>query len=85
MKFTVADPFAHLRIEENDGDRLNDGTHIIYVNGATRSATEIGRLVHDLLCPAWRSWKLHLLGAEIPRKRSVGVQRDIYVVPNVAA
>ena len=24
---------------------------IVYVNGATRSATEIGRLVHDLLCP----------------------------------
>lgn len=31
-------------------DRLNDGTHIIYVNGATQSATEIGKLVHDLLC-----------------------------------
>ena len=29
---------------------LCDGTHIIYVNGATRSATEVGRLVHDLLC-----------------------------------
>lgn len=38
-------------VEENDGDRLNDGTHIVYVNGVTRSATEIGRLVHDLLCP----------------------------------
>jgi hypothetical protein len=45
------DVYSYLRIEENDGDRLNDGTHIIYVNGATRSATEIGRLVHDLLCP----------------------------------
>ena len=29
---------------------MNDGTHIIYVNGATRSNTEIGKLVHDLLC-----------------------------------
>ena len=45
------DVYSYLRIEENDGDRLNDGTHIIYVNGATRSATEIGRLVHDLQCP----------------------------------
>jgi len=27
-----------------------NGTHIIYVNGATRSATEIGKLVHDLRC-----------------------------------
>lgn len=45
------DVYSYLRIEENNGDRLNDGTHIIYVNGATRSATEIGRLVHDLLCP----------------------------------
>ena len=32
------------------GKRLRDGTHIIYVNGATRSETEIGKLVHDLLC-----------------------------------
>ena len=29
---------------------FGDGAHIIYVNGATRSATDIGRLVHDLLC-----------------------------------
>jgi len=39
-----------LRIEERNGDRLDDGTHIVYVNGETRSATEIGKLVHDLLC-----------------------------------
>jgi len=44
------DVYSYLRIEEHNGDRLNDGTHIIYVNGATRSATEIGRLVHDLQC-----------------------------------
>ena len=34
-------------------DRLlifRDGTHIIYVNGATRSKSEIGKLVHDLTC-----------------------------------
>ena len=42
--------YPYLRIEEHNGDRLHDGTHIIYVNGATRSETEIGKLVHDLLC-----------------------------------
>ena len=44
------DAYSYLRIEERNGDRLHDGTHIVYVNGATRSATEIGKLVHDLLC-----------------------------------
>ena len=29
---------------------FGDGAHIIYVNGATQSASDIGRLVHDLLC-----------------------------------
>ena len=37
-------------IRQMGGKEFGDGTHIIYVNGATRSATEIGRLVHDLLC-----------------------------------
>ena len=38
------------KIEELSCGNFGDGTHIIYVNGATRSATEIGKLVHDLLC-----------------------------------
>ena len=42
--------YSYLRMEEHSGKRLRDGTHIIYVNGATRSDTEIGKLVHDLLC-----------------------------------
>ena len=42
--------YSYLRMEEHSGKRLDDGTHIVYVNGAARSATEIGRLVHDLLC-----------------------------------
>ena len=42
--------YSYLRMEEHSGKRLRDGTHIIYVNGATRSETEIGKLVHDLLC-----------------------------------
>ena len=32
------------------GCRCGDGADIIYVNGATRSASEVGRLVHDLQC-----------------------------------
>ncbi len=38
------------KIEELSCGNFGDGTHIVYVNGATRSATEIGKLVHDLLC-----------------------------------
>ena len=44
------DAYSYLRMEERSGKRLHDGTHIVYVNGATRSETEIGKLVHDLLC-----------------------------------
>ena len=42
--------YVYDRTEKVTGEHLGDGTHIIYVNGATRSATEIGKLVHDLLC-----------------------------------
>ena len=44
------DVYVYDRTEKKSCKSLGDGTHIIYVNGATRSATEIGRLVHDLLC-----------------------------------
>jgi len=37
-------------IRQMGGREFGDGTHIIYVNGATRSTSAIGRLVHDLLC-----------------------------------
>ena len=42
--------YSYSRIEESSGRRLHDGTHIIYVNGATKSKTEIGKLMHDLRC-----------------------------------
>ena len=42
--------YVYDRTERKSGKRLGDGTHIIYVNGATRSETEIGKLIHDLLC-----------------------------------
>ena len=44
------DAYSYQRRDDDTGDCLGDGTHIIYVNGATRSETEIGKLVHDLLC-----------------------------------
>ena len=44
------DAYSYLRTEERSGKRLHDGTHIIYVNGATRSESDIGRLMHDFLC-----------------------------------
>ena len=44
------DVYVFNRVDKDDGFELCDGTHIIYVNGATRSNTEIGKLVHDLLC-----------------------------------
>ena len=37
-------------IEELDYGSFGDGTHIIYVNGAVRSSSDIGKLVHDFLC-----------------------------------
>ena len=45
------DMYLFDRVDKDDGLELCDGTHIIYVNGATRSETAIGKLVHDLLCP----------------------------------
>ena len=37
-------------IEELDHGSFGDGTHIIYVNGATHSESDIGKLMHDFLC-----------------------------------
>jgi len=33
-----------------DGEPFNDGEHILYVNGAYRGDTEIGKLMHDFCC-----------------------------------
>ena len=37
-------------IRQMRGKKFGDGSHIVYVNGATRSETAIGKLVHDLRC-----------------------------------
>ena len=44
------DVYVFNRMDKDDGLELRDGTHIVYVNGATRSETEIGKLMHDLRC-----------------------------------
>jgi hypothetical protein len=37
-------------VRQMRGKEFGDGTHIVYVNCAAQSASDIGRLVHDLLC-----------------------------------
>ena len=37
-------------VRELGGRTFGDGTHIIYVNGATHSKSDIGKLMHDFLC-----------------------------------
>ena len=44
------DVYVYDRTENVSGEHLGDGTHIIYVNGATRSKSDIGKLMHDFLC-----------------------------------
>ena len=44
------DMYVFDRVDKDDGQELGDGTHIIYVNGATRSTSDIGKLVHDFQC-----------------------------------
>ena len=44
-------PIYHAdRIVAETGKRLGDGTHIIYVNGAYRDDSPIGKLMHDFSC-----------------------------------
>ena len=43
------DTYSYQR-RDDMGECLGDGTHIIYVNGATRSKSDIGKLMHDFLC-----------------------------------
>ena len=43
------DTYSYQR-RDDMGECLGDGTHIIYVNGATHSKSDIGKLMHDFLC-----------------------------------
>ena len=44
------DVYSFDRVDKDTGLELCDGTHVIYVNGATRSESDIGKLMHDFLC-----------------------------------
>ena len=44
------DYYSYQRRDDETGKRLCDGTHIIYVNGAAQSTTDIGKLMHDMRC-----------------------------------
>ncbi|MCI8284054.1 MAG: Rpn family recombination-promoting nuclease/putative transposase, partial [Firmicutes bacterium] len=44
-------PVYHInRFIEETGERFDDGSHILYVNGSYRDETPIGKLMHDFSC-----------------------------------
>ena len=59
--------YAYDRMEKTSGRILGDGTHIIYVNGATRSESDIGRLVHDLQCRDVSEMHFDILKRQVDR------------------
>ena len=44
------DVYSYQRRDDETGKMLCDGTHIIYVNGAAQSTSDIGKLMHDMRC-----------------------------------
>ena len=72
------DMYAFDRMDKDDGLELCDGTHIIYVNGATRSETDIGKLVHDLLCSDASEMHFDVLRKQVSQfKNSEEGRRDM--------
>lgn len=54
-------PIYHInRVIEETGESFDDGSHIIYVNGAYRDDTPLGKLMHDFSCsnPADMNYKV---------------------------
>ena len=44
-------PIYHIeRVIQENGERFEDGAHIIYVNGRNEEETRLGRLMHDMRC-----------------------------------
>ena len=57
-KFKVGYPIYHEeRFVKETGKPVNDGSHIIYVNGAYKGNDNIGRLIKDFYCT--RSADMH--------------------------
>ena len=66
-------PLYHfVRREEKEGGRnLNDGSHIVYVNGANRAAgTALGDLMHDLFCRDPAQMRLAQLAQAVQRYKT---------------
>ena len=59
--------YTFCRRENATGVDLGDGTHIVYVNGAARSASDIGKLVHDLQCPDVGKMHFDILKKQVGR------------------
>ena len=44
-------PIYHIeKVIQENGERFEDGAHIIYVNGRNEEETRLGRLMHDMRC-----------------------------------
>ena len=71
------DAYAYDRTENVSGERLGDGTHIIYVNGATRSKSDIGRLMHDFLCSNAAEMYFEILKKRISQFKNSDERRRI--------
>ena len=69
--------YVYDRTEKVSGERLGDGTHIIYVNGATRSESDIGKLVHDLLCPDASAMYFEVLRKQVSQFKNSEAGRHV--------
>ena len=69
--------YVYDRTEKVSGERLGDGTHIIYVNGATRSESDIGKLVHDLLCPDASAMYFEVLRKQVSQVKNSEAGRHV--------
>jgi len=59
-------PIYHAdRMVAETGNPLGDGTHIIYVNGAYRDDSSIGRLMHDFSCKSYKDMNYKTLAEQV--------------------
>ena len=52
------------RSDKGAGERFEDGSHILHVNGAYRGDTPIGRLMHDFSCTGHKGYVLRNPGKQ---------------------
>jgi len=59
-------PIYHVnRIVEETGRTFGDGSHIIYVNGAWRDESPLGRLMHDFSCTNFKDMNYRPLAEQV--------------------